>query len=74
MKTLGALLTIISLHSFNQPQTPFWGYTCAVMPVNVAHTNLPEYVHGSLIILESKPVMCSDRESNPGRLHRSPEH
>ena len=35
------------------------------------HTNLPE--SGPPIILESEPVMCSDRESNPGRLCGSPE-
>ena len=35
------------------------------------HTNLPE--SGPPIILESEPVMCSDRESNPGRLRGSPE-
>ena len=34
------------------------------------HTNLPEL--RPPIILESEPVMCSDRELNPG-LHGSPE-
>ena len=48
-KTLSALLTIFSLLSIHQSQAPFWGYTCAVMAANVAHTNLPEYTPNSVL-------------------------
>ena len=74
-KTLSALLTILShlltVSSISGPRLGLYLSAAIAAHIQICQSTCHT---GPLIFLESEPVMCSDRESNPGPLRGNQEH